>query len=191
MCLKSQIDQNIYNGSIEVICGSMFSGKTEELLKRLNRVNFSNLKLSVFKPQLDTRYNNKKIVSHDSNEILATAIKSPSEILNFVSKSDVIAIDEAQFFDADLIAVCNAIANKKKRVIIAGLDMDFLGKPFGIMPSLLAIADKITKLHAICSDCSDTANYSFRLTKNRSLIELGEKNEYKALCRRCFANNIS
>ena len=191
MCLKSQIDQNIYNGSIEVICGSMFSGKTEELLKRLNKVKFAKLKLSVFKPQLDTRYNKKKIVSHDSNEILATPIKSPSEILTFISKSDVIAIDEAQFFDADLIPVCNTIAKKGKRVIISGLDMDFLGKPFGVMPLLLAIADKVTKLHAICSDCSDTANYSFRLTKNKSLIELGEKNEYKALCRRCFANNIS
>ena len=191
MCLKSQIDHNIYNGSIEVICGSMFSGKTEELLKRLNRVKFAKFKISVFKPQLDTRYNNKKIVSHDSNEILAIPIKSPSEILTYFSESDVIAIDEAQFFNADLIAVCDTIAKKGKRVIVSGLDMDFLGKPFGIMPSLLAVADKVTKLHAICSDCGNTANYSFRLTKNKSLIELGKKDEYKPLCRKCFSNNLS
>ena len=191
MCLKSEIDRNIYNGCIEVICGSMFSGKTEELLKRLNRAKFAKLKISVFKPQLDTRYGNNKIVSHNSNEILAIPIKDASEILTCISESDIIAIDEAQFFNTDIIAVCNTLAEKGKRVIISGLDMDFLAKPFGIMPHLLAIADKITKLHAICADCHNTANFSFRITQNKSLIKIGEKDEYKPLCRQCFSKNIS
>ena len=190
MLLDSQIDSKIHKGSIEVICGPMFSGKTEELLRRLNRVKLANLTVSVFKPQIDTRYDNKKIVSHDSNTILAKPVQSPFEILSLMESSDVIAIDEAQFFNNELVDVCNKAANKGKRVIVSGLDMDFLGNPFAVMPYLLAIAENITKLHAICVDCGKTANYSFRITQKKSLIQLGEKKEYKPLCRRCFTNNL-
>ena len=190
MLLNSQIDSKIHKGSVEVICGSMFSGKTEELLRRLNRAKFANLKISVYKPQIDTRYDNEKIVSHDSNTILATPIQNPSEILSLMENSDVIAIDEAQFFNNELVDVCNKAANKGKRVIVSGLDMDFSGVPFTVMPYLLAIAENVTKLHAICFDCGETANYSFRITKKKTLIQLGEKKEYKPLCRRCFTNNL-
>ena len=190
MFLESQIDHSIQKGSIEVICGSMFSGNTEELLRRLKRAEFAKLKISVFKPQIDIRYDDKRVVSHDSNTILSKAVSSPSEILDLVNDSKVVAIDEAQFFNDDILVVCNTLANLGKRVIIAGLDMDFLGKPFGVMPQLLAIAEHITKVHAICIDCGGIANYSFRLTKNKELVQLGQKNEYKPLCRKCFANNI-
>ena len=190
MFLESQIDPPTQKGSVEVICGSMFSGKTEELLRRLKRAEFAKLKISVFKPQVDIRYHNEKVVSHDSNTIISTPINSPSEILRLVNDSKVVAIDEAQFFNDDLIAVCNTLANQGRRVIIAGLDMDFLGKPFGVMPQLLAIAEHITKVHAICIDCGGIANHSFRLTKNQELVQLGQKNEYKPLCRQCFTNNI-
>ena len=190
MFLESQIDHHMQKGSIEVICGSMFSGKTEELLRRLKRAEFAKLKTAVFKPQVDIRYDNEKVVSHDSNIILSTPVNSPSEILNLVNAVKVVAIDEAQFFNDDLVAVCNTLANAGKRVIIAGLDMDFLGKPFGVMPQLLAIAEHITKVHAICIDCGRIANHSFRLTKNKDLIQLGQKDEYKPLCRECFSNNI-
>ena len=168
----------------------MFSGKTEELLRRLKRADFAKQKIAVFKPQVDDRYDNQKVVSHDSNKIVSTAVKKPSEILDLVAKSEVVAIDEAQFFDDELVDVCNNLANKGKRVIIAGLDMDFLGNPFGVMPKLLAIAEHITKVHAICIDCGGIANHSFRLTKNQELVQLGQKNEYKPLCRKCFTNNI-
>jgi len=190
MFLESQIDYPVQKGSIEVICGSMFSGKTEELLRRLKRAEFAKLKTSVFKPQVDVRYDNEKIVSHDTNIIVSTPIKSPSEILPLVNDSKVVAIDEAQFFNDELIAVCNTLARQGKRIIIAGLDMDFLGKPFGVMPQLLAIAEHITKVHAICINCGGIANHSFRLTKNQDLVQLGEKDEYKPLCRQCFSNNI-
>ena len=190
MFLESQIDHNIQQGSIEVICGSMFSGKTEELLRRLKRAEFAKLKTAVFKPQVDVRYDNEKVVSHDSNIILSTPVNSPSEILNLVNNIKVVAIDEAQFFNEDLVAVCNMLANKGKRVIIAGLDMDFLGKPFGVMPQLLAIAEHITKVHAICIDCGNIANHSFRLTKNQELVQLGQGDEYKPLCRKCFTSSI-
>ena len=190
MSLESQTNKKKYNGSIEVICGPMFSGKTEELLRRLNRVRFTNLNIAVFKPQIDTRYDNEKIVSHNSNTFLAIPIKNPFEILSLTKNADVIGIDEAQFFNHDLIEVCNKAANNGKRVIITGLDMDFLGKPFTIIPDLLAIAEKITKLNAICVDCGNTASYSFRITEKKSLIQLGEKKEYKPLCRSCF-NHIS
>ena len=189
MFLESQINHQIQKGSIEVICGSMFSGKTEELLRRLKRAEFAKLKISVFKPQVDIRYDNKQVVSHDENKIISTPVKFPSEILTLVNESKVIAIDEAQFFDSDLISVCNTLANSGKRVIVAGLDMDFLGNPFGVMPQLLAIAEDITKVHAICIDCGSIANHSFRLTKNKELVQLGQKNEYKPLCRECFINN--
>jgi thymidine kinase len=189
MFLESQINHSMQKGSIEVICGSMFSGKTEELLRRLKRAEFAKLKISVFKPQIDKRYDNKKVVSHNSNTIVSTPIKVPSEILDLVNGSKVVAIDEAQFFNDDLVDVCNALASQGKRVIIAGLDMDFLGKPFGVMPQLLAIAEHVTKVHAICIDCGSIANHSFRLTKSQELVQLGEKDEYKPLCRQCFNTN--
>ncbi|MDP7567637.1 MAG: thymidine kinase [Flavobacteriales bacterium] len=190
MFLESQINHPMQKGSIEVICGSMFSGKTEELLRRLKRAEFAKLKISVFKPNVDVRYDNKKVVSHDSNTIVSTPVNSASEILDLVNDSAVIAIDEAQFFNSDLVGVCNTLANKGKRVIIAGLDMDFLGKPFGVIPQLLAVAEHVTKVHAICIDCGSIANHSFRLTKNKELVRLGEKDEYKPLCRKCFSENI-
>ena len=191
MFLESQINNSMQKGSIEVICGSMFSGKTEELLRRLKRAEFAKLKIAVFKPNVDIRYDKEKVVSHDSNTIVSQSITSPKEILNLVTNVKVVAIDEAQFFNNELLDVCNALAIQGKRVIIAGLDMDFLGKPFGVMPNLLAIAEHITKVHAICIDCGDIANNSYRLTKNQELVQLGQKDEYKPLCRQCFSNNIS
>ena len=177
-------------GSIEVICGSMFSGKTEELLRRLKRATFAKIKIAVFKPKIDSRYDNKKVVSHDKNTILSIPVKKAEDIISHVNKVQVVAIDEAQFFDEDLIKVCNTLANKGKRIIVAGLDMDFLGEPFGVMPQLLAIAEQITKVHAICVDCSAIANHSYRKTTDTTLVKLGEKEEYKALCRNCFLSKM-
>ena len=186
MFIDSQIKCQMLKGSIEIICGSMFSGKTEELLRRLKRAEFAKQKVAVFKPLIDTRYDARKIVSHDSNAIKSKPVKLATEILDKIDNAEVIAIDEAQFFDEELIRISNLLANQGKRVIIAGLDMDFKGKPFGIMPGLLAIAEHITKVHAICIECGTAANHSYRLTKNQQLIELGDKLEYKALCRDCF-----
>ena len=186
MFIDSQIESQKSKGSIEIICGSMFSGKTEELLRRLKRAEFAKQKIAVFKPLIDTRYDARKIVSHDSNAIKSKPVKLAIEILDQIDNAEVIAIDEAQFFDKELIRISNLLANQGKRVIIAGLDMDFKGKPFGIMPDLLAIAEHITKVHAICIECGTAANHSYRLTKNQQLIELGDKLEYKALCRDCF-----
>ena len=186
MFIDSQIESQKLKGSIEIICGSMFSGKTEELLRRLKRAEFAKQKVAVFKPLIDTRYDARKIVSHDSNAIKSKPVKLATEILDKIDNAEVIAIDEAQFFDEELIRISNLLANQGKRVIIAGLDMDFKGKPFGIMPGLLAIAEHITKVHAICIECGTAANHSYRLTKNQQLIELGDKLEYKALCRNCF-----
>ena len=173
-------------GSIEVICGSMFSGKTEELLKRLRKAKLTKMKIAVFKPKVDSRYDSKDVVSHDKNTISSTPIEKAEDILQYVSDVQIIAIDEAQFFDDNLINVCNMLANTGKRIIIAGLDMDFLGQPFGVMPQLLAIAEKIKKVHAVCVECGKEASYSFRKTTEKDLIKIGEKNEYKALCRNCF-----
>ena len=186
MFIDSQIESQKSKGSIEIICGSMFSGKTEELLRRLKRAEFAKQKIAVFKPLIDTRYDARKIVSHDSKSIKSKPVKLAIEILDQLDNAEVIAIDEAQFFDEELIRISNLLANQGKRVIIAGLDMDFKGKPFGIMPGLLAIAEHITKVHAICIECGTAANHSYRLTKNQQLIELGDKLEYKALCRNCF-----
>ena len=186
MFIDSQIESQKLKGSIEIICGSMFSGKTEELLRRLKRAELAKQKIAVFKPLIDTRYDARKIVSHDSNAIKSKPVKLATEILDKIDNAEVIAIDEAQFFDEELIRISNLLANQGKRVIIAGLDMDFKGKPFGIMPGLLAIAEHITKVHAICIECGTAANHSYRLTKNQQLIELGDKLEYKALCRNCF-----
>ena len=191
MFLESQINHAMQNGSIEVICGSMFSGKTEELLRRLKKAEFSKLNIAVFKPQVDKRYGNQEVVSHDENTIKAISIETAKDILKIANQVQVVAIDEAQFFDSELIAVCNELANSGVRVIIAGLDMDFLGKPFGIMPELLAIAEHITKVHAICIDCCAIANHSFRMTDDKNLIQIGEKEEYKPLCRECFSRKMS
>ena len=191
MFLESQINHPLQKGSIEVICGSMFSGKTEELLRRLKKAQFAKLNIAVFKPQVDKRYDTQKVVSHDENTIQAIAVESTKDILRLVNEAQIVAIDEAQFFDSELITVCNKLANSGIRVIIAGLDMDFLGKPFGIMPELLAIAERVTKVHAICIDCFAVANHSFRMTDDKNLIQIGEKEEYKPLCRKCFSRKMS
>jgi len=190
MFLESQINHPMQKGSIEVICGSMFSGKTEELLRRLKRAEFAKLDIAVFKPQIDKRYDTQKVVSHDKNTTQAIAVDSAKDILKLANKAQVIAIDEAQFFDTDLVDVCNELANAGVRVIIAGLDMDFLGKPFGVMPQILAIAEHITKVHAICVDCSAIANHSYRKTTDTTLVKIGEKEEYKPLCRSCFSSKM-
>ena len=191
MFLESQINHPMQKGSIEVICGSMFSGKTEELLRRLKRAEFAKLKIVVFKPIVDKRYDTQKVVSHNENTIPAIAVESAKDIFRLAKGFQVVAIDEAQFFDLELVAVCTKLANASVRVIIAGLDMDFLGTPFGIMPKLLSIAEDITKVHAICVDCCAIANHSFRKTSDKTLIQIGEKEEYKPLCRSCFFKNMS
>jgi len=191
MFLESQINHPMQKGSIEVICGSMFSGKTEELLRRLKRAEFAKLKIVVFKPIVDKRYDTQKVVSHNENTIPAIAVESAKDIFRLAKGFQVVAIDEAQFFDLELVAVCTKLANASVRVIIAGLDMDFLGTPFGVMPKLLSIAEDITKVHAICVDCCAIANHSFRKTSDKTLIQIGEKEEYKPLCRSCFFKNMS
>ena len=190
MFLESQNNHPKQKGSIEVICGSMFSGKTEELLRRLKRAKFAKLKVEIYKPIIDTRYDNKKIVSHDENFIQSVTVKNSSEILQKIKNPDIVAIDEAQFFTDDLADTCNKLAAKGIRVIVAGLDMDFLGVPFGEIPNLLAIAEHVTKVHAICQDCGAIANHSFRTTEEEDLVALGEKNNYKPLCRICFNKNV-
>lgn len=173
-------------GWIEVICGSMFSGKTEELIRRLKRVKIANLKVEIFKPKIDTRYHENKIVSHDTNAIHSTPVSHSSEILKLAVDVDVVGIDEAQFFDAEITTVCEQLALKGIRVIVAGLDMDYLGKPFGQMPNLLAVADYITKLHAICMKCGNIANISYRKTAQEGQVLLGEKDVYEPRCRQCI-----
>ena len=173
-------------GRIEVICGSMFSGKTEELIRRLKRAKFARQKVEIFKPALDTRYSEQEVVSHDSNHILSTPIESSTSILLLASDCDVVGIDEAQFFDNDIVEVCNELARRGTRVIIAGLDMDFRCQPFGPMPSLMALADEVTKVHAICVRCGNLAYVSHRLVSNDKQVLLGEKMEYEPLCRDCY-----
>jgi len=172
-------------GWIEVICGSMFSGKTEELIRRLKRVKIANLKVEIYKPAIDVRYDEVKIVSHDANAIHSTPVKTSKEILNIIDGLDVVGIDEAQFFDEDIANVCEELASKGIRVIVAGLDMDYLGNPFGQMPNLLAKADYITKLHAICVKCGNIANISYRKTAQGGQVLLGEKDIYEPRCRHC------
>lgn len=174
-------------GWIEVICGSMFSGKTEELIRRLKRVEIANLKAEIFKPSFDTRFDEQKIVSHDENKIQSTPIDNSQTILLRAQNVDVVGIDEAQFFDDEITVVCEKIALNGMRVIVAGLDMDYQGKPFGQMPNLLAIADYITKLHAICVVCGNIANVSYRKVKTGGQVLLGEKDIYEPRCRVCAA----
>lgn len=175
------------SGWIEVICGSMFSGKTEELIRRLKRAKIANQRVEIFKPKVDTRYDEQKVVSHDSNSILAIPIEDSKKLLELTDGIGVVGVDEAQFFDDGLTEVCQALALRGKRVIIAGLDMDFRGKPFGPIPNLLAVAEYITKVHAICQHCGNLATHSYRLTVEDETVVLGEKDSYEARCRTCYA----
>jgi thymidine kinase len=175
-----------FEGSIEVICGSMFSGKTEELIRRLKRAEIAKLKVEIFKPTTDTRYDETAVVSHNYNSIVASPVNHSSAILLLNADTQVVGIDEAQFFDDGLPEVCNHLANKGVRVIIAGLDMDFSGQPFGPVPALMAIAEMVTKVHAICVRCGGPAMYSYRRVASEAKILLGEKESYEPRCRRCF-----
>ena len=174
------------HGWIEVICGSMFSGKTEELIRRLKRAKIANLKTEIFKPVIDIRFDEMKIISHDESAIQSTPVDNSRKILSLAGDADVIGIDEAQFFDEQLPAVCDEMALRGIRVIVAGLDMDYSGKPFGQIPFILAKADYITKLHAICMKCGDIANYSYRKVPNEDQVMLGAKEIYEPRCRRCY-----
>ena len=178
-------------GRIEVVCGSMFSGKTEELIRRMKRAKFAKQKVEIFKPSIDTRYSDEDVVSHDQNSIHSTPIESSGSLLLLASDIDVVGIDEAQFFDNGLVEVCNELANRGVRVIVAGLDMDFKGIPFGPIPALCAIADEVTKVHAICVRCGALAYVSHRLISNDRRVLLGEKDEYEPLCRECYQKAIS
>lgn len=178
-------------GRIEVVCGSMFSGKTEELIRRLRRAKFAKQRVEIFKPALDTRYSEIEVVSHDRNSIMSTPVDSSSSILLLSSDIDVVGIDEAQFFDDGLVQVCNELANKGIRVIVAGLDMDFKGIPFGPIPALCAIADEVTKVHAICVRCGSLAYVSHRLVANDKRVMLGEQAEYEPLCRECYRKALA
>ena len=173
-------------GRIEVVCGSMFSGKTEELIRRMKRAKFAKQRVEIFKPAIDTRYSDNDVVSHDQNAIPSTPVETSSSILLLSSDIEVVGIDEAQFLDMGLVDVCNELANRGMRVIIAGLDMDFRGVPFGPMPALCAIADDVTKVHAICVRCGNLAYVSHRLVQNDKRVLLGEKMEYEPLCRDCY-----
>lgn len=173
-------------GRIEVICGSMFSGKTEELIRRLKRAKFARQRVEIYKPAIDTRYSDENVVSHDANSIPSTPVDSARSILMLASSAQVVGIDEAQFFDDALPEVCNELANAGKRVIIAGLDMDYRGEPFGPMPALMAIAEDVTKVHAICVRCGNLAYVSHRMVDGDSRVLLGEKEEYEPICRNCF-----
>ena len=177
-------------GRIEVICGSMFSGKTEELIRRMKRAMFAKQRVEIFKPSIDTRYSEEDVVSHDQHTIRSTPIDSSSAIYLLSSDMDVVGIDEAQFFDEGLIEVCNELANRGIRVIVAGLDMDFKGIPFGPIPGLCAIADEVTKVHAICVKCGSLAYVSHRLIQNEKRVLLGEKQAYEPLCRECYQRAI-
>jgi len=177
-------------GWVEVICGSMFSGKTEELIRRINRAKIAGQKFQIFKPEMDTRYHDENVVSHNSNFLPGIPVASASQILSLSENFDVIAIDEIQFFDGGIVNVINELANNGKRVIVAGLDMDFLGNPFGCMPQIMAIAEFVTKVHAICVVCGNPASYSFRLNPNNSKILIGETENYQARCRKCFLDGM-
>ena len=175
-------------GWIEVICGSMFSGKTEELIRRLRRAQIARQKVEVFKPEIDKRYDEKKVVSHDANTLQSIPVKLSAEILSRLTgqEVEVVGVDEAQFFDSGLIDVCNTLAGKGIRVVVAGLDMDYTGKPIGPVPGLLACAEYVTKVHAICLRCGNLANHSHRMEGGEELVLLGEKTHYEPLCRDCF-----
>jgi len=177
-------------GRVEVVCGSMFSGKTEELIRRLRRAQFAKQRVEIFKPAIDIRYSEEEVVSHEGNSILSTPVDSSASILLMGQESDVVGIDEAQFFDEHIVEVCNELAARGIRVIVAGLDLDFRGQPFGPMPQLCAIADEVTKVHAICVRCGALAYISHRIVAGEKQVMLGEKQEYEPLCRECYASAI-
>jgi len=184
--LENSVKLTGKRGSIEVITGSMFSGKTEELIRRLRRAQFAGLKVEIFKPSTDRRYSETRIVSHDEKSIVSTPVDNASSILLMAGDVKIVGIDEAQFFDATIVDVCNKLADSGVRVVVAGLDMDFKGNPFGPMPALLSIAEYITKVHAICMRCGNLAQYSFRKSEEDQVVVLGEKDKYEPLCRTCF-----
>jgi thymidine kinase len=186
MFLENTVNPKEQFGWIEVICGSMFSGKTEELIRRLKRAQFAKQKVEIFKPQVDTRYHEEMVVSHDANQIRSTPVPAAANIRLLADGCDVVGIDEAQFFDDEIVAVCNDLANKGIRVLVAGLDMDFKGNPFGPMPALMATAEYVTKVHAICTRTGNLANYSFRKSTNDKLVLLGETEAYEPLSRAAY-----
>jgi thymidine kinase len=186
MFLENTVNHKEQFGWIEVICGSMFSGKTEELIRRLKRAKFARQKVEIFKPAIDKRYNEEMVVSHDSNEIRSTPVPAAANIRLLADDCDVVGIDEAQFFDEEIVSVCNDLANRGIRVIVAGLDMDFKGNPFGPMPNLMATAEYVTKVHAVCTRTGNLAQFSYRKTSNEDLVMLGETEEYEPLSRGAF-----
>ena len=186
MFLENTVNQQEQFGWIEVICGSMFSGKTEELIRRLKRAQFAKQRVEIFKPQIDTRYDEEHVVSHDSNQIRSTPVPSSEQIKLLTAEVDVVGIDEAQFFDEGIVSVCNDLANRGIRVIVAGLDMDFKGNPFGPMPALMATAEYVTKVHAVCTKTGNLAHYSFRRSANDELVVLGETDIYEPLSRAAY-----
>ena len=188
MFLENTVNPKEQFGWIEVICGSMFSGKTEELIRRLKRAQFAKQRVEIFKPNLDVRFDSNCVVSHDANEIRSTPVPSASNITLLSDSCDVVGIDEAQFFDDEIVTVCNALANRGVRVIVAGLDMDFKGKPFGPMPNLMATAEYVTKVHAVCTRTGNLAQYSYRKTNNDDLVLIGETDAYEPLSRAAFYN---
>lgn len=189
--LENSVDNAGKRGSIEVIAGSMFSGKTEELIRRLRRAMFAGLKVEIFKPSIDTRYSEDRVVSHDEKSIISTPVENASSILLLASGVEVVGIDEAQFFDGSLVEVCTRLADAGTRVIVAGLDMDFAGNPFGPMPALMAVAEYISKVHAICVRCGNLANYSYRKVKDEKIVMLGEKDIYEPICRSCYIKSTN
>lgn len=193
MFLENKANRNLKRGWIEVVCGSMFSGKTEELLRRIKRATFANQKVELFKPAIDVRYDEEEVVSHDANSMQSTPVHNSAEILLYVNMEtvEVVGIDEVQFFDDGVVDVCNQLANNGIRVIVAGLDMDYLGKPFGCMPKLLAVAEYVTKTHAICVKCGDLAQFSHRLVASDRQVLLGEKDSYEPLCRHCYNEAVA
>lgn len=186
MFLENTTKRRPKKGWVEVICGSMFSGKTEELIRRVRRSQLAGQKVEIFKPKVDTRYDEKDVVSHDRSSIPSMTIEHSKEILTKINEFDVVGVDEAQFFDDQLPDVCDVLANNGIRVLVAGLDMDFSGKPFGPMPELMARAEFVTKVHAICMRCGDLATYSHRMNEEEALVQLGEKDNYQPLCRSCY-----
>lgn len=186
MFLENTVNQNEQFGWIEVICGSMFSGKTEELIRRLKRAQFAKQRIEIFKPEVDNRYDDELVTSHDQNQIRSTPVPAAANIPILASDCDVVGIDEAQFFDSEIVQVCNDLANRGIRVIVAGLDMDFKGNPFGPMPALMATAEYVTKVHAVCTKTGNLAQYSHRTSKEDSLVVLGEKEVYEPLSRAAF-----
>ena len=190
MFLENTVNQKEQFGWIEVICGSMFSGKTEELIRRLKRAQFARQKVEIFKPAVDVRYDNEKVISHDANEIRSTPVPAAANIQILADGCDVVGIDEAQFFDDEIVSICNDLANKGIRVIVAGLDMDFKGNPFGPMPNLMATAEYVTKVHAVCTKTGNLAQYSFRKAKSDDLVLLGEVDEYEPLSRAAYYKSM-